>query len=773
MTPLRSSPADLRRLLVLAALPLALAACGGQERSTSELLDPRFDPQLLALDAAGPACRFDGTGSILRVDGWARTETAGDPVFPFAWAVDGRAVLELPSPATDAPVDFWADVMPLALGNGTDQAPQSPQEISVWVAGEELGSAVLEEGWNEVRIPLPAEALDADPVAVELRFAWAVRPQDVGLGPDNRRLSASFRHLAFVPRWVESPADFRARLGESFLGDRYLEIPAGAGVEIPLAAGRPAALSLGEVRVDGRCTGCRLQLALVGNGDDPKDLWSGTAEDAGGLELQIEPPAVHGSRLRWAWAQGRGDGGTAGDGALRLDLGDDFLSIEAPPSEGGADPNPQGGGRPPHVFVYLIDTLRADAFEPWGGEGTPAVADLARDSVTYVDAWTSSSWTLPATASVLTGVYPDRHGVMTGEIRLSDKAPPSLATLLTDRGYRTLGLSQSVVASGRFGIDTGFSEFLLQDQLNGEMLRSQRLRRLLLTRLLGADAEQPIFGYLHSVDPHDPYVPTPPFDPGDGNLPAEKYRALTFQLEGLGEDPRELRHLKRLYAGEASYTDLELGRFIAMLRFLGLYDDSIVIVLSDHGEEFREHGGYGHGRTLYEEQLRVPLMIKYPDSQWGGTRIERAVSTLDIVPTILRLTQTAPRVALDGLSLLPPDLESGAPRILYSEVSPKPSEHLAAVDYRALRLDQLKCIQSLGEVDQQGDPVAEWQVFDLAEDPGEQNPLSADDPRTERCLRLFDRWNVQREEIASKAPEMLPATDQEALDQLRALGYIQ
>ena len=728
------------------------------------------DPELVRFDAAAPEYDFAGSGSILLGDGWGRAEQSGRPKAWFAWMLDGRTTIEVPPPVrrADEPVgfDFVAEAMPFSFEGRPEQ------RLSLWHAERVLGDVVLDDDWATVRIPLPDDLAMTSPFVMTLRASHVQQPSALGRGSaDTRGLSVAFRRLAVVPRGL---AD--GRVVHSTRQEAGVVIPSGGAVAIPLPSVRRVTVALDGFRTDSG--DCQFDVRYARAVGEESALWTGP-RSAAPMSVSVETLTGALGFLTVGWWPARGQSRCS---PLTVSLASLLgMTTGSPDTDQDAE-----ALAPPPVFVYLIDTLRADALVPFGGDPdvSPNARDFAADAVTYRQAWSPSAWTLPATLSVLTGVYPDRHGVMTGRVAFDAAAVPTLAARLAARGYATAGFSQSLVASPRFGIDAGFEHFELQDQLNGAQNGSPRLRRRMLRWLAGraADDGRPVFAYLHSVDPHAPYVPI-----GDDRrfaervgrtLNAKRYHPITFHREGLGGDPRDVAHLRGLYEGEVAFTDRQLGRFVRMLRHLGLYERAMVIVLSDHGEEFGEHGGFGHGRTLYEEQLRVPLMIKFPGGQWAGQVIDRPVSTVDVVPTVLAVAAgSGDRVhadggaGFDGRSLLPPDLVIPEPRPLLGLVAPDPAEGFAGVDYRAFRLGGVKCIESRGATDQFGQPVPTWQVFDLTADPDEQTPLASTDRRAERCQRLLARWMTQREETAD-APSTGDAIDPETLEQLKALGYL-
>jgi arylsulfatase A-like enzyme len=619
-----------------------------------------------------------------------------------------------------------------------------------------------------VRAPLPAEAVKPGANEFCLLFSRSTIPSEVDeASSDGRSLSAAFALLAIVPRQVE---DVDALLTAVKVNpEDGLTLAKGTAVTVPLPASHQVRLQLGSVKSS--CRNCSLTLDLLPRSGPPVSIWSGDTRSASRLVTGFSTPD-HISRLRIGLESG-GRGDFDSEKVVKIAIPGDFLQMKPLSSRSG----------PPHVFVYLVDTLRADSLSSYGSRrpSSSQIEAFAHDGVIYENAWSPSSWTLPAVVSVLTGVYPFRHGIMVGDVKFSEDNSPSLAALLTGAGYESLGISHSFVASDRFGLHVGFQQFHLFDHLTGDELRSQEVRKALLAALLQRqDPTRPIFAYLHTVDPHSPYTLTEEgqayAEQSPGKLDPRKYLPITFMVEGIGSDPGEVEHLRALYDGEVAFTEHEFGRFLTMLKLLDLYENSVIVLLSDHGEEFNEHGGFDHGRTLYEEQLRVPLIVKYPGSKWAGTRVSKRVSTVDIAPTLLGLAGVEPdNLILDGHSLLPSDLSDPRSdrRVLFAEVNPAASPQLGSVNYRALVQGDLKCIESLMDLDQFGRPVPQWQTFDLGSDPGEARALDANSERSRRCRDLLGKWYAAQQERGIIGRGDPDRADEDTLRELRALGYIQ
>ena len=701
------------------------------------------------MDRCAPLERFDGGGSsIVPGSGWSRPDrsTVGDEEETSAW-VDGReARVSFRTPPVPGS-HFYASLRPFSY-------PGAPQQtLQVVLDGKTAGSLPLRPGWQEVRLPLP-ELVGSRPHTLSLRFAHATAPSAVVESGDTRELAASFRTLAILPEGAGDPERYLAAARLDPIA-RAFTLPEGGCLSLPLPVRRSLVLNLRTL--EAVCASCTVQIAALDGEHQPTVLHESEPEPGQSIRVPTGRARELQVRVRPAdWTA------LAPQGVV--------MSLESLVSAGKGRRGRRGR---PDIFVYAIDTLRADAIRQPDGPLLPAFRQLARDGVTFTRAWSPSSWTLPSTASLMTGVHPHRHGVMQGDVPLTEERFPTIGRLLAGRGYRTLGLSQSFVVGPRLGLDTGFETFVLDDQLNGYELRSQRVRGYFVQWLLGLPSRDPppIFAYLHTVDPHAPYSAG---RARSGDVPASwrQARPGTFLDHGWHKDPSKVRWLRELYQREAEYASRELGLFLELLRFLDLYDDSLIVVLSEHGEEFAEHGGLDHGRTVYEEMLHVPLVVKLPGNRGAGSVVRERVSTLDVFATAL----DAAGVGLDTLGVdsaslvsLVGDDDRDRASAVFAEVNPAPSERQHGVDLRALAIDDLKCIESRSGADQFGRPVPRWQVFDLDRDPQEQSPLAEEDPRTRWCAEELRRRFPGG---ASRSPATTPRVERETRDHLRRLGYI-
>jgi len=413
----------------------------------------------------------------------------------------------------------------------------------------------------------------------------------------------------------------------------------------------------------------------------------------------------------------------------------------------GCKPKPEAGGhagkpdpRPSFVLVS-IDTLRADHL---GVYGYPRDISPTIDRLTgtrFALTVSTSSWTLPTHVSMLTGLYPSVHGVEDDGVRLAESVP-TLAGALRAAGYRTLAVTSHVYASSQFGLDRGFDVF--DDELTRGGTRSPVAAEVVdrITKHLPKSKDRPFFAFFHFFDPHWPYAPPEPFrsrfaDPGyrgpmDGTLaPLKPY----FMGEPM--PAADLQHIVDLYDGEIAYVDSQLARLLGELKKRNLLDNTVFIVTADHGEEFKEHGSLGHARTLYQEQLAVPLIFSGHPSMPPNTTRSDPASLVDIAPTVLAMAGVEQVPAMDGRSLVP----AGKERALHAQ------SRRFGVELRAALHGRAKVIENVFE---------RTRVFyDLVSDPGEQKPLKSDPTGgpLRRGLHRFVRETDSGWHLTLKSPE--------------------
>ena len=433
------------------------------------------------------------------------------------------------------------------------------------------------------------------------------------------------------------------------------------------------------------------------------------------------------------------------------------------------------------VVLVTVDTLRQDVLLAEGA--MPQLSALRSDSVSFPDARSPSPWTKPAMASMLTGVSPLLHGVITMGQGLPDQLK-TLAEYLHDAGYKTAAVTTNVFMDEQYGFDRGFDVYDHYPKRRAGLSIGARLMGFagwyrpgtvnttgLIDRAisrLDAIGEGPFFLWVHILDPHVPYRPRgryrlPPAPAEsrvqDALINPDRIRDGSFVPSAV-----EKSRIQDLYMAEVRYVDANVGRLLAALKKNQIYDETLVVFSSDHGEEFWEHGAYEHGHTLYDELLRVPLLIK-PPANVGAREIHGAVSTAAITPTVLDFAGLlAADHAFTSDSLRPYIRDRG------EQVAPMPLIS-AGMLYGEPRLGMVlgseKVILTLRNNG--------TETYDLAADPRERSPLP---PENDRARQLLDRLDAERRRLHTLAvdmqlvPEATPL-DPETRRQLRALGYVQ
>jgi arylsulfatase A-like enzyme len=415
--------------------------------------------------------------------------------------------------------------------------------------------------------------------------------------------------------------------------------------------------------------------------------------------------------------------------------------------------------RPRSLILISVDTLRADHLGCYGHERptSPSLDALAAEGVLFEDVTAPSPWTLPSHASLFTGRYPSRHGVRTVHEALSRSAP-TLAEVLSPLGFENGAVVNVVYLYPVFGLMRGFAQLERVESVpspQGDAAEVHARARSWLASRRG----RRVFLFLHHYDVHAPYSSEPAYE--------RMFAAAEGQLRGVDEElglinrgllrpgPVGIDQLERRYDAGIRQIDDELGRFLAWLEEEGWLEDTLLVVTSDHGEGFLEHGTVSHGRTQYEEELRVPLILRGPGLP-RGVRVREPVSLVDVAPTLLWLLGVPPPPDLDGRDLRP--FWQGAPaateRAIFAEAAPA----LWGTTRLAVRMDSHKLLLD--------EASGQRELYDLAKDPGERRDLAAQDP--ERVRRLEAALHELRRSEAPSTRLQLPP---ELLERLRALGY--
>lgn len=484
---------------------------------------------------------------------------------------------------------------------------------------------------------------------------------------------------------------------------------------------------------------------------------------------------------------------------MRARVGRWLLAVAGPLLVAGCAPEASQESAAPKpsetpVVVYLVDTLRADRTGPYGyGRAiTPALDALAAEGVVFEQAYAPAPWTLPSVPSIMTSTFPCEHGVIVDGDRLAPALVP-LAERLRATGRPTAAFYANPFVGPMSGLDRGYEHLVEGRTIDGRTIEDW----------LRAHAEKPFLLYVHTVEPHDPwFAPRRLVRRFDATAQrykrrleylVDRYRRATradfvagfrpgttdttVLQEALLDDLNALvQPAHVLYDAAVAHADENLASVVATLRRLGLWERALVVLLSDHGEEMGDHGGWLHSQSVYEEVVRVPLIVKLPGGRRAGTRVREPVSLVDVAPTILELLELSDLAggfrgrslvaALDGV-------EAGLPR---------------APRVPAMRLNRKKDMgpfqRRRGDVNvavRDGDLKAIWnadpdtiELYDLAQDPAERHDLArrrADDAG--RLREHARQWLATCRPVPGAADAPPAGTiPEDVRDRLRELGYV-
>jgi len=439
----------------------------------------------------------------------------------------------------------------------------------------------------------------------------------------------------------------------------------------------------------------------------------------------------------------------------------------------------------PDIILVSIDSLRPDHLGCYGypKPTSPTIDRLALGGVRCENVISTTSWTLPAHAALFTGLYDSAHGLVADDMRLAE-AHETLAEILTQAGYQTAGFFGGPYLHPVFGLSQGFQTYescmtTLPDNTNEKKIRKQaRIPNSVshadvtgpqtlekFSRWLEKADKRPMFVFLHLWDVHYDYVPPKKyielFDPNyEGQLVATNYLRNPAIAQGM--TVRDLEHVRALYDGEIRFTDDMLGEMLAALERKGRDRQSLIVVTADHGEEFFDHGGKGHTRTLYDEVIKVPLIWSWTGNLPGGTAVTDQVRLIDIMPTILGLANVKLESEIQGRDISP--LLRGDALDAQTALCELHLPNRKALAFRTSQLKVHKLLKPAGQL-----------LFNLGEDPGEHKPLDHDTEEFRKLLAQLqkttrDSLNLYAARAKGTAQEA--QVTEELLQRLQSLGYV-
>jgi arylsulfatase A-like enzyme/Flp pilus assembly protein TadD len=399
----------------------------------------------------------------------------------------------------------------------------------------------------------------------------------------------------------------------------------------------------------------------------------------------------------------------------------------------------------PNVILITLDTVRADRMGFLGSKLglTPQLDALASQSVVFEHAYSQAPITPVSHATILTGTYPQYHGIR----NFGDRLPPSvpfLPDILHAQGYHTGAFVGSIILDPKNGFASGFERGFdvynagFHRQKTGERREASMQRRGEVTlgyvlEWLGQQKGGPFFLWFHLWDAHDPYNPPEPFRSRFPNAP---------------------------YNGSIAYVDSIVGKLLDYLRSQGLYDNSLIAVAADHGESLGEHGELTHSIFLYDSTIHVPLLLKLPGNRSAGQRVSATTSLVDLAPTLIDSLGQTPPQSMQGRSLIP----------LIGNPHPESRSSLATGDHSE-RSFGWSALVSLRSANQLYVRAPRPELYDLSSDPGSKTNLYTD--KRAAAVRLAVQLDSFVKRITEGAPQALQDNlDEKSREKLSALGYV-
>ncbi len=777
--------------LLLSALLLGALLLSGCAREPAPI-DPVVDDPVV--DDAVHVDIGQNTEGHRLLDGWAKVEAKGE--LDWAWAIARRATIEV-----TLPHDGFQH---LGLRCRVLEGVAEGQTVRVAVNNSAVGTVTLRPfgGWQTVWIRLPAETIRSGDNAVAFGFRDLRSPHSLdSSSADERELAVAFDGLHFV---VGAPQ--KQRKSRFFASQEVTLVPFRAADETRDALSQSATafqqrlevtagMSL-EVAAARRCPTadpCPGSLTFEVNGHDdegrPLALWIKTLgpESRAWIREVIDLDRFVGRSVNVSFVATADDAEASAE-PVRAE------PVWAEPV--WAEPllhRPSGDDRL-NVVLISIDTLRADRLGAYGySRPTSRHLDaLAADGVRFDQAISQAPWTTPAHMSLMTSMYPSVHGVNLGwsdflasvtrerRYRTLGSDVPTLADVLRGHGYRTVAVTGGTTVSASLGFARGFDRY--RENFTNGFEHLTPAAETAVFDMLAAYGEAPFFLFFHTFEVHAPYIRS---ELADMLTDEQRAGLASIVAQGTNDPLGDYRQFladngllrpeitSALYDGGIQYTDAFLGRLFEQLRTQGLLARTLIVVTSDHGEEFGDHSEErfldAHCTTVYDELIRVPLLLHSPGQLPAGRVVDQQVELIDVAPSILDVLGLPPIEGMQGVSLLPLIRgESRPDREALSEAT------CVAPEIKSLRAEGFKYIYAFPPPDGERIGIGAaptWEaLFNLNKDPGEQHNLAPTSPAEVAAwrARLEDRFAA----MPSTGDGTEMAVEDELLDRLRALGYV-
>lgn len=767
-------------LLALGSATLLLVSCGAPDS------DPLPEPLVLELGSEA--------SQGLLTSGWSKPQGNGKSQETWVWAVGRHARIDL-----DLDDLRYGELHLEAIAQRHQNAPT--QTLRVTVNGERLGEVDLEKRFKTFVFPIPDGLLRSRDNRIDLSFRYAESPRELGISNDARTLAAAFKTLTFTapqettgdgsaaaPSQASAPEETEIRFHLGGVTRTAVDMREPWRGSFVVQEGDRFELAFGSTCGKSSCDGTWTFRAQISSEGESQELLTATLSEAT-ESWRVERPSLD------AWAGQKVEIQLS----VEQEQAGDLRGIWGRPMLVRAPDEP-----PMNIVLISVDTLRADHLGSYGytRPTSPNLDDLAASGTRFSQAISQAPWTTPSHMTMMTSQYPSSHHVngsftdlmafqqgKAGYRPLPESAV-TVAEVLRDNGYMTMALTSGVTMTGELGFAQGFR---IYEEGPTELEQEVESR---VEELLDAYGELPFFFFFHTFEVHAPYTRSQfatPLMTDEERRAFEAFNAgpkgssLKDQQDFLKESGLLRRDITvALYDGGIQFTDAYLGRFFEELRRRGLDERTLIIVTSDHGEEFGDHHPArlynAHCNTVYDELIHVPFIVRAPAEyadRAAGRVVDQPIELVDLAPTLLDFA---------GLPVPEPMLGQSLKGLILGEDQEDPKAWTVSEatcqgpEIKALRTRERKYIAEF-EVEKgasrTGIPGERLQekVFDLRRDPKEQRNLN----RGDRQLKELERWRRQLEQhfqdTETAPPDAAAGGSMEVSDELeeklRALGYIQ
>jgi choline-sulfatase len=623
----------------------------------------------------------------------------------------------------------------------------APARLVISCNGQLATTALLSGNGNmeTVSVALPSSALKRGDNLLELRLYARTEAYEPGfaldyalLGPKLSKSKAALPKPTSQAEFRPDPRRDRLVVPTGVTLAYTLEVPVRGRLETTVSSEEP-----GQLQVS------------VQRDNEPAKLLGSIEAGVNGKRNELDLRAYAGQVVRLQ---------------LRADNADVTLDepvITAPGEAVGAS-----SGRRPirNVIVYLVDTLRADRLAPYNRKTrvqTPGLSRFVESAAVLTNARSQENWTKPSVATLLSSLLPWEHNAF-GDASVLPNSVQVLPEILQQQGFNTAGFIANGYVSDKFGFKQGFTTYHNYIR-EGRRCVAQSVASDVLQWLDARPQDKPFFLYVHTIDTHVPYQPPRDYldlydtSKYEGPINFQKHSALLDEIK-LGRLPvatRDRERLLSLYDAAISYHDVYFNVIMNGLEQRGLDGDTMVIVTADHGEEFWDHGSVGHGHSLYDELLHVPLLFRVPGVTHAGDRVRTNVGLVDVAPTILDALGVDAPENMTGRSFLPELLGNvaDAPRVTVSGFMQ---------GSRSLAVGRYKLVQQ---------ELSQSALYDTRADPQETRDLAGEKPIVQAYVRGLLGLTLGRESGRAPRAQVAHAARDTHIDantekQLRALGYV-